>query len=236
MTRGIGRSLGTVVLVALCACVAADIVLALLPPHYSILTDSESDYAIGPFAWLMDATFVLVGLVSLALAAGLVGAAPAPKPVRRWIGSALIALWGVGLLVLALFPTSLQGAPLTASARVHLVVAPLAFAAVAAGESVLTPDIGRVRDWQNGRRLLVGITGAMWLGFLLTWVTFAELGRRHGLGQFYGLAERLFLLSVLGWMATVASAMRRAPQDPGAGFPDEVRSGPPPPTRPARWS
>jgi hypothetical membrane protein len=44
-----------------------DVFLQFLPPHYSVVTDAESDLAVGPFGWVMRANFLGRGVMSLCI-------------------------------------------------------------------------------------------------------------------------------------------------------------------------
>lgn len=99
--RRLVRALALAALCGLVAYAAIDAALNFLPPHYSVISNAESDYGVGPYGWLMDANFVLRGLLSLAVAvaAAVAGAAVRPAGARRRaggsVGLALLALWGI---------------------------------------------------------------------------------------------------------------------------------------------
>src|SRR5580704_7825043 len=91
----------TVVLIAVY--VVLDIIAQLLPPHYSALSQAESDLAVGPYGYVMTANFVVRGLLSLAFLVGLTGATGIAS--RSRVGIGLLGAWGVGAFLLAVFPT-----------------------------------------------------------------------------------------------------------------------------------
>lgn len=49
-----------------------DVSLQFLPPHYSVVTDAESDLAVGPYGWVMRANFLGRGVMSLCLVGAIV--------------------------------------------------------------------------------------------------------------------------------------------------------------------
>jgi hypothetical protein len=49
--------------------VIADVVLQFLPPHYTAISQAESDLAVGPFGWIMSINFFGRGITSAALIA-----------------------------------------------------------------------------------------------------------------------------------------------------------------------
>ena len=66
------RFLALAVLIGIALYVLLDIIVQVLPPHYSALSQPESDLAVGPFGFLMAINFVIRGLVALALVWALV--------------------------------------------------------------------------------------------------------------------------------------------------------------------
>jgi hypothetical protein len=58
-------------LVGIAFYVLVDAVLNFLAPHHGLVSQPESDYAVGPYGFLMSANFVLRGLFSLALVTAL---------------------------------------------------------------------------------------------------------------------------------------------------------------------
>src|SRR5580658_193874 len=110
--------------------VILDIVAQLLPPHYSAVTQAESDLAVGPFGYVMTINFVVRGLLTFALLGGVLSATTIGR--RSPVGVALLAVWGAGAFVLAAFPTDI-GAETTTHGMIHLATAALAFLAAAVG-------------------------------------------------------------------------------------------------------
>ncbi|HEY5231867.1 MAG TPA: DUF998 domain-containing protein, partial [Galbitalea sp.] len=163
--------------------VVVDIALALLRPDYSLLKNYESDYGRGTFAWLMDVNFVLRGLLS----AFAIVALRRVGITRGWM-AVLLRIWAVGSALLALFPDNPVGYPHLVSGGIHLIIAGIAFLAIAVatlGMSFGSASRGR---FVVARRVLA-IVGAVALLLLL-----------HPFGA-PGLVERTFLAAELGWLA-----------------------------------
>jgi hypothetical protein len=174
------------------AYVAIDCVLALADPQYSLIRNAESDYGVGPNAWLMDVNFLLRGAFSVA---AIVAIALTTSPRgRSRLGLALIGVWACCSALLAFFPDNPVGTPVTPSGRIHLLVAGIAFAAVAAGALLVSLRIGTDPSWRSMRRaLLVVSLLAIVAGALLV------LSIRRTLADF-GLYERIFLGLEILWI------------------------------------
>jgi hypothetical protein len=202
--------LAVAVLIALALYVVIDAVLGLLPPHYSLISNAESDYGVGPYGWLMDVNFVLRGLLSVALAWALALSLSGRGGAGKIVGLVLVVVWGAASFLLAFFPTSLEGHPLTPSGAVHLILAAIAFTAVAIGESILTGRLRALAGAVVRVRLLTVLNVGAWLYFVLK-VLGSAIAKHPVLAHLDGLTERLFLLCVLGWLAAVAAGLMRQP-------------------------
>lgn len=187
------RALGALTVVGIVLYVALDVLAQALPPHYSPVGQAESDLAVGPYGYVMTVNFVVRGLLSLALVAGLAWGVAARA--RSRVGLALIGLWGVGALVLAAFPADVGTAP-TLHGTIHLVVALAAFAVGALGELLVALRLNADARWMAVRPFLLGCAVAALLA-LLVLVLGARPLAAHQVG---GLAERVFLGLALLWM------------------------------------
>jgi hypothetical membrane protein len=172
--------------------VAIDCVLALADPQYSLIRNAESDYGVGPNAWLMDVNFLLRGVFSVAAA---IAIALTTAPLRRSrLGLGLIGAWACCSALLAFFPDNPVGTAVTPSGRIHLLLAGIAFAAVAIGTFLTSHRIGGDPAWVSVRRpLLVVSSLAIVAG------TLAILSIRRPQADF-GLYERIFLGLEILWM------------------------------------
>lgn len=190
--------LGVAIIVGIALYTILDIVLQLLPPHYDPITQAESDLGVGPYGWLMSLNFVLRGLVALAMIAGI--RLTWPRPERLRLGLGLLALWAVGDVLLALFPTDIPPHPATLHGLIHFGVATLIFVAVAAGELILTRDAGR-----DIASVLLGIALAAACALMILLITPTLLPAD------FGLIERVFIGLALLWMLIVGLRLLRAP-------------------------
>ena len=191
------RALGALTIAGIVLYLALDVVAQLLPPHYSPVRQAESDLAVGPYGYVMTINFVVRGVLSLALVAGLVRGVA--TRARSTVGIVLISIWAVGAFLLALFPTDVNSW-LTVHGGIHLLVALVAFCAVALGELLVSLRIGTDARWARLRPYLL-ICSIATLVALLAQLVGVRASEAFGIG---GLVERIFLGLVLLWMLLVA--------------------------------
>ncbi|CAN5171436.1 hypothetical protein BH09ACT1_BH09ACT1_22890 [soil metagenome] len=183
--------------------VIVDVVLQFLPPHYSVLTDAESDLAVGPYGAVMRANFLARGVMSGCLVA---------LVLLRWritrarvIGAGLVAFAGVCSAALVFFATDVNRpgeygmSPRTLVGTTHVVFATSGFLAVLAGMIVLTVALRGVLPARS-RRWVIASLGVAVIGLLLLAVSLLLVP------QIVGVTERLCLAGILGWAFAVAAA------------------------------
>ena len=172
--------------------VAVDVVLVFLRPHLSVLHNAESDYgSAGKWGWVMNVNFVLRCALSLAV----VFALSRVVTSRRITPSLwLLGIWGLASGLLAFFPDDPVGTKTVGtSAKMHLLLAFIAFACVLVGTIWASRVLRRQDGWEPVSTLLQ----------VLSWVAIVPilaLGRVHlrprSLG---GLWEKVFLGIELAW-------------------------------------
>jgi hypothetical membrane protein len=191
------RALGALTIAGIVLYLALDVVAQLLPPHYSPVRQPESDLAVGPYGYVMTINFVVRGCLSLVLMAGLMLGVAAKA--RSTVGIVLIGIWAVGAFLLALFPTDINSR-LTVHGGIHLLVALVAFCAVALGALLVSLRIGADARWTSLRPYLLACSIAT-LVALLAELVGVRASEAFGIG---GLIERIFLGLALLWMLLVA--------------------------------
>jgi hypothetical protein len=144
-----------------------------------------------------------VGILSLALV-GAVWEVASSRALRS--GATLLGIWASGSILLAAFPTDVEGAQVTTHGRLHALVALVAFLAVLSGEIVLSQAGRGDTRWQH---LIAAPRVLAWLALpAMLWLVVA-LGKHTAHSGTAGLAERLFLAVVLAWMGVVAYRLRQ---------------------------
>ncbi|ASD24038.1 hypothetical protein B7495_11315 [Cryobacterium sp. LW097] len=201
------RLLATVALVGAVLYVLVDVVLQLLPPHYSVISEAESNLAVGPYGWIMNLNFLARGVVTVCAVAAL--SAFGPRSRLRQTGLALMLFAGVCSAALAFLPTDIPPAdapglaPTTALGAAHLIVAAAGFVAALVAFALLT-------GWLRGSELPRAYPAAAWLTGVAA-VGLVSLGVTATIAPgLLGLAERVCLAGVLGWVIAVSIHVVRA--------------------------
>ncbi len=181
--------------------VAIDVLLAFLRPGYSLIYNAESDYGRGPWFWVMDLNFLLRCALSLAIAAAL---SQVLRPDGRTrAGLALLVTWAICSGLLAFFADDIEGTPQHGSGIVHLVLAFIAFTAIAIGAILISASLMSDPAWRPAARVMLALSISAVIAYLL-------LGTAHKHNHApAGLYERIFLGLELLWMAVAAIAIAR---------------------------
>jgi hypothetical membrane protein len=188
-------------LIAVIVYVAIDVLLKFLRPSYSLLYNAESDYGRGPWYWVMDINFLLRCALSLAVAVALSRAARLGGRDLDGLGRGgvvLIEIWAVTSGLLAFFADNPEGTPATASGKIHLLLALIAFLAVTVGTVLASISLRADPDWRPIGNVLFAVSIAGVAAFLLLGTA---TGHKHAPG---GLYERIFLGLQLLWIALAA--------------------------------
>lgn len=177
--------------------IVLDVIAQLLPPHYSPISQAESDLAVGPYGYVMTVNFVVRGLLTFAFLFGAVGATRWGRTARA--GLALLAIWGAGAFILAASPTDV-GSVVTVHGTIHNLTAAVAFLGGAFGTLLLSFHLAgeeRLRRIDLAARVIAGLSVVM---------VFVTLGASviHRLAHVFGLVERIFIGLVLLWILLVA--------------------------------
>jgi hypothetical membrane protein len=179
--------------------VVVDVVLQFLPPHYSPISQAESDLAVGPFGLIMSINFFGRGITSAALIVAIVGTGPRSR--TRMAGATLLAIAGLCSALIAFFPTDIPArggvAPSTVPGLLHVIGATSGFVLALAAFWVLRfwmPTTRKAADAFLG----VATAGLVFLGFSIV-----------AQPEVLGLAERICLVGILGWVFVVAVQLRR---------------------------
>lgn len=186
--------------------VAVDVVLQLLPPYYSPISEAESNLAVGPFGAVMNLNFL--GRAATTLCAMVAIRALGPASALQRVGLLLLGLAGLCSGALAFFPTDIAVAGTglvaeTTAGLVHLVFATLGFLSALAAVVLLTISLHHNHLLPGSHRaalLFAGIASAGLLFLLLTTTVAPSL---------LGLAERMCLLGILGWVFCVCAGILR---------------------------
>jgi hypothetical protein len=178
------------------------ITLHLLPTGYNPRLDAVSDYGIGRYRAWFWAQALAGGVAGLALAIAL--AETTPSIPTEVVVALLISV--VARLLIPLFPTDQNGSRFqTVPGTIHMILAIVIFASVIIAASKFGSAVEHEAAWQ-------GVKG--WLSALPWVMTGAAIGilvalRAPRLKRKFGLIERLFYVSSIGWFLIVSIELAR---------------------------
>jgi hypothetical protein len=176
------------------------VALHFLRPDLNPLSRPTSEYAVGPYGFLMNSAFFSMSLVSFALVIGLYQ--EVSQPARSRIGLALLGVWGVGVLIAMIFPIDPEGAPQTISGTIHGINGPLAFLSLTAGTILVSRRFNQDGKWRPIHRTALILSLVMLAVFIATFVNIAtESG-------FAGLCQRIFLAALVTWFILTVTRLR----------------------------
>lgn len=174
-----------------------------LHSNYDSMRHAVSSLSIGEFGWAQDASFVLTGILTLALSFGIWNALR--SHYRLPWGPILLTIAGIGFIGSGFFTTDpLNGyppatppvpVPPTRSGWLHLLFAALIFGLPAAGLV-----LARYFDDQNERKWAVYTRVTAITFIILYLVTIAGFLQVAGLADYAGLLQRISLTILLLWM------------------------------------
>ena len=175
--------------------IGMDLIAAFTQPNYSLVRQSISSLALTSMGWIQTIGFMLIGLMVESFTAGLY------LNIKRrrgfGFGTALLAFFGFGMLVLGTFHTRAVGAPATFSSRVHAVAADCVLGLFPIALALMLTSIKNDRRWKRMFSYTV-ITGVIAVA-LAACYPFLPKGF-----QFFGLYERLMVLNSIIWLGTFA--------------------------------
>ena len=203
------RRIYIVVLIAIILYVVLDVVAQLLPPHYSPINQAESDLAVGPFGYIMAINFLNRGLFSLAFLFAFIGTLrlTGEKFANYRRGLFLFGTWSIGALLLAFFPTDVPATPISWHGAIHLVVALIAFLGGAFGALDLSLKMPENQFLVNMRKFVLPIAVLAVVFCLVDLLT--PFIAHHLAAHYGGLFERLFLATMLVWIAAISAYCSR---------------------------
>ena len=194
-------SLATAGLVGVVLNVALLVAGPFLRPDISIFHGALSQYALGPWAWLQNAGFVVLGASSLAIAVAL-ALTPIPSP---WLllGTSLLALSAAACIGLAAFPMG-GPQPTTILGDAHQTAGTLAVG-LQLGALLATALAFRASPtWRGLARLGLLLLAIALVGAVLTQ---AEL-LWPALPIPFGVVMRMVVLPTLIWWTVIAVRLR----------------------------
>ncbi len=167
-------------------------------PDVNPVLEPMSNYAVGPYGFLLTAADIGGCLAALALTFGLYwGIAP---PGRSYVGLFLLGLYGVSVLLAGIFPIDVGGEA-TTFGIIHNIVGNILFFGFPIAVILLSLGMGKDERWRSFRRPALALSVVIVLTAILTIV-----GSNLGIG--FGVSQRIFNITALVWMLAVALHLR----------------------------
>src|SRR5215218_229330 len=207
------RVLALLAIVGIAAFLLSLAALHFLRPDVNPVLEPMSNYAVGPYGFLLTAADIGGSLAALALTLGLyVSIAP---PGRSYVGLFLLGLYGISVLLAGIFPIDVGGEA-TMAGTIHNIVGNIAFFGFPIAVILLSLGMGKDERWRSFRRRALALSLVVALTVILTMVGFS-------LGIGYGVTQRIFNVATLVWMLAVALHLRSVAQGALAQQPSLVR-------------
>ncbi|NYF53613.1 DUF998 domain-containing protein [Tunturiibacter gelidoferens] len=178
--------------------VLALLLLHVLRPDYAPAHHMISDYAVGPYGWVMTTFFLAMSGGCLMLLLGLVRSGP--NLVAARIGTLLLGVASIGLVVSAIFPTDVR-LPLTRTGEIHDMSFYVNIGSIVLAIVLLSVSFGSQLRWRPYRRTALILAALVVLAVVLQFLTLHK-------GAPYGLANRLAVTVLLAWLLATSIRLR----------------------------
>jgi hypothetical protein len=171
--------------------------------EYSLVGDNISELVLGRYGFVQTFAFLIAGVGTLGLAYAL-----RQLTAGAWgslVGSLLVAIYGAGAILVAIFPAERIDTPADMWAQstlgtIHSFVSLISFLSVIAGMVILAWTFGKDGRWQS---LLPGaaILATAAVSLLMAQITAQQ-------GPWAGLMQRALVTVIAGWIILVAIRVR----------------------------
>ena len=173
--------------------------------EFSLVGDNMSELVLGKFGWVQTTAFVIAGLGTLGIAFGLWKTIN--NSLGSLIGSLLIAVYGLGAILVAFFPTDRIDSPADVWAQsptglIHISVSIISFISIIVAMFVLTWQFAKDSRWRS-------LT--IWSGLFSSAALPLFLGQ--GECPWVGLLQRLLVAAITGWLIMTAFRARSIAAD-----------------------
>jgi hypothetical protein len=169
--------------------------------EYSVIGDNISELALGRFGFVLTAAFLVAGI-------GILGLAFAIRTLTQGIwgslaGSLLIALYGAGAVLVAIFPTDRvdRAADVwsqSTTGTIHVAVALVSFLCVIPGMFILFRTFLLEKRWRSFTQWWLALFPSAALALLFV----------QAEGPWVGLMQRLLVGVISAWLILVAFKVR----------------------------
>jgi hypothetical protein len=173
--------------------------LHFLSPDFNPIERPTSEYATGPFGYLMTSAFVALSLSTWALVIGL--RRDLSRPAQSRLGLGFLGVFGIGLLVAATFPIDLDGAPPTFAGTIHAISGPLTFMSLIVGTNLVSRRFKQDVRWRPIHRFASVLA-------LIMIPEFVAGGLARAMETGAGIAQRILVVTFAAWFVLTALRLR----------------------------
>jgi hypothetical protein len=186
------------------------LLMHLLAPEYDPSWRLISEYANGPFGWVMFVGFEAMALSSASLAYALRNEA---QTIPAKVGLVLLWISAVGCAVAGIFPMdplSPMPAQPSINGNIHGFASMVGIPTLPIGAMLVTYGVTKGADWQSSQQRLRLSANLTWLSlaamFVLMSMWMSASGGKFGPDVQIGWLNRLVVLAYLSWTMLVAAA------------------------------
>ena len=190
--------IATFTIVGIAYFLIAVIELHFLRPDYNPVRRLVSEYAVGPYAFLMTSAFIAMSLGSLALVIGLFQ--NLSRTWLSWIGLFFIAVWAVGIFIAAIFPVGDRIVLGTPSGYIHYRASVMSFFSLVFAALLLSWHFKQDERWSSFHRPAVILSVLI----LLALIGFFLSANR----AYSGFSQRILISMFLIWLLLTAARLR----------------------------
>ena len=176
--------------------VVAVAVLHFLRPEYNPINHAVSNYAVGPYGYLMTAAFYVLALSVFALALGLFRSIASTNLSR--IAVLLLFLASCGMVIMGIFPGDVHALhpPAAITGIIHWTAAGISFLSIMIAAFLLSSSFKTDERLQKFQRPFFLLALAM-VGALLLYGILALVG-------WIGIGQRIYIAVCLLWLLALA--------------------------------
>jgi hypothetical membrane protein len=174
-------------------------ILHFLRPEYNPVNHAVSNYAVGPYGYLMTFAFYALALSLLALAFGLLRSIALTRLSR--VAILLLCFASLGMVVMGIFPGDVHALhpPATITGVIHWTAAGLSFLSIMIAAFLLSSSFKSDVRWQTFQLPCFELALAM-VGALLFYGVLALVG-------WIGIGQRVYISVCLLWLFGLAGCV-----------------------------
>ena len=189
------------------AFIALVAILHVIAPEYAPSWRFLSEYAVGPYGWVMALAFLTMAAACAAL---FVAIRAEVRGVLGYLGLAVLLLTIVGMALAAFFPMDLitiDPADATDTGRMHALAAMIGIPSMPVGALLVSLGLGRQPGWSEARAPMLWAAFAVLVSLVLMFLPIGVLlPQNGGFGPAVpvGWLNRLLMLAYCVWVLIVA--------------------------------